>query len=44
LDRLRASRPNIDYRDERFSGHTLVDFTLIEIDLELPINVKNADW
>lgn len=42
MDRLREDRNSIDYRDERFSGHTLVDFTIIENDLELPINVKNA--
>lgn len=42
LDQLRASRPRVDYRDERFTGHTLVDFTIIEGDLELPVNVKNA--
>ena len=42
LDRIREDRPTIDYRDERFSGYTLVDFTIIEGELELPINVKNA--
>ncbi len=42
LDLLRESRPNVNYRDERFTGHTLVDFTIIEDDLELPVNVKNA--
>ena len=42
LDLLREVRPSLDYRDERFRGHTLVDFTLLENDLELPINVKNA--
>jgi hypothetical protein len=42
LDQLRASRPQVNYRDERFTGHTLVDFTIIEDDLELPVNVKNA--
>jgi hypothetical protein len=42
LDRLREARPSIDYRDERFSGHSLVDFTILENRLELPINVKNA--
>ena len=42
LDRLREARPSVDYRDERFSGHTLVDFTLLEDDRELPVNVKNA--
>ena len=42
LDKLRASRPQVDYRDERFTGHTLVDFTIMGNDLELPVNVKNA--
>lgn len=42
LDRLREARHSIDYRDERFSGHTLVDFTILENEIELPINVKNA--
>jgi len=42
LDLLREARPAVDYRDERFTGHTLVDFTIMENDLELPVNVKNA--
>lgn len=42
LDRLRAARPQVDYRDARFTGHTLVDFTIIEGEVELPVNVKNA--
>jgi hypothetical protein len=42
LDSLRSDRPTIDYRDERFTGHTLVDFSILEGELELPINVKNA--
>lgn len=42
LDALRAKRPTVDYRDERFSGHSLVEFTLCENGIELPINVKNA--
>lgn len=42
LDLLRDSRQTVDYRDERFTGHTLVDFRIVENDLELPINVKNA--
>lgn len=42
LDKLRAIRPCIDYTDKRFSGHTSVDFTLSENDIELPVNVKNA--
>lgn len=42
FDALRKVRPTVDYEDDRFSGHTLVDFTLTENGLELPINVKNA--
>ena len=42
LDRLRSERKTVDYKDERFSGHTLVDFTVTESDLALPVNVKNA--
>lgn len=42
LDRLHTSRPDVAYRDERFTGHTLVDFTIMEEGLELPVNVKNA--
>jgi len=42
VDALRAKRETIDYEDDRQSGHTLVDFTLIEGVLRLPINVKNA--
>ena len=42
LDCLREARAGVDYRDERFTGHTLVDFTILEGELELPINVKNA--
>ncbi len=42
LDDLREARPTVDYRDERFTGHTLIDFTIIEGGLELPVNVKNA--
>jgi len=42
LDQLRAARPPANYRDERFTGHTLVDFTIVEGGLELPVNVKNA--
>jgi hypothetical protein len=42
LDSLREARAGVDYRDERFTGHTLVDFTILEGGLELPINVKNA--
>jgi hypothetical protein len=42
LDNLCEKRRSISYRDERFQGHTLVDFTIIEKEIELPINVKNA--
>lgn len=42
VDALRAKRNTVDYEDDRESGHTLVDFTLIEGALRLPINVKNA--
>lgn len=42
IDTLRSKRKTVDYEDDRFSGHTLVDFTLKEGQLELPINVKNA--
>jgi hypothetical protein len=42
IDTLRGHRATVDYVDDRFSGHTLVDFTLTEGELELPINVKNA--
>jgi hypothetical protein len=42
LDFLKDARKTIDYHDERFKGHTLVDFTVIEGGDELPINVKNA--
>ncbi|MDR1111598.1 MAG: hypothetical protein LBP92_13135 [Deltaproteobacteria bacterium] len=42
LDQLQEARHSVDYRDERFTGHTLVDFTLLENNTELPVNVKNA--
>lgn len=42
IDSLRAKRPSIDYEDDRFSRHSLVDFTLIEEEVKLPVNVKNA--
>jgi len=42
IDGLREKRPSVDYEDQRRSGHTLADFKLIEAQLELPINVKNA--
>lgn len=42
LDSLRQTRPTVDYEDQRFAGHTLVDFRITEAQFELPINVKNA--
>lgn len=42
VDTLRAKRETVDYEDDRQSGHTLVDFSLTEGELRLPINVKNA--
>lgn len=42
VDELRSQRATVDYEDDRESGHTLVDFTLVEGNLRLPINVKNA--
>lgn len=42
LDELTAAEKQLSYSDARFTGHTLVDFTLHQGDLALPINVKNA--
>jgi len=42
IDELRSQRGTVDYEDDRVSGHTLIDFTLVEGNLRLPINVKNA--
>lgn len=42
IESLQSKRTSVNYSDERFDGHTLVDFSLLESDLELPINVKNA--
>lgn len=42
IDTLRSKRKTVDYEDARFSGHTLVDFTLKEGQFDLPVNVKNA--
>lgn len=42
IERLSDDRPSVGYRDERFGNHSLIDFTLLEGDLELPVNVKNA--
>src|SRR5262249_52692457 len=42
LEELCQEVSGLSYTDERESGHSLVDFTLHQGDLELPINVKNA--
>lgn len=42
IDLLCEKRNSVNYDDDRFTGHTLVDFTLKEGSLELPVNVKNA--
>jgi len=42
IDTLHEKRPTVTYDDDRFSGHTLVDFTLKEDEYSLPVNVKNA--
>lgn len=42
LDDFRERRDSITYSDDRETGHKLMDFTLKENDLELPINIKNA--
>jgi hypothetical protein len=42
LDELTAACPGISYSDARFSGHTLVDFSLRQGECVLPVNVKNA--
>lgn len=42
LDDLAATGSDITYSDARFDGHTLVDFTLYQGDVALPVNVKNA--
>ena len=42
LDDLTTACPGLTYSDARFSGHTLVDFTLHQGDASLPVNVKNA--
>ncbi len=41
LDELVVTRPGVNYADNRYDG-SLVDFTLVEGDQELPINIKNA--
>lgn len=42
LDALMAQRDGLSYREDRGTEHSLRDFTIMEGDVELPINVKNA--
>lgn len=42
VDNLRCQRGTVDYEDDRDSGYSLIDFTLTEGELRLPVNVKNA--
>lgn len=42
LEALRVARPSLTYIDERFTEHSHVDFTLVDGEAKLPINVKNA--
>lgn len=42
LDDIVTACPGLTYSDARFSGHTLVDFTLHQGESSLPVNVKNA--
>ncbi len=42
LERITEIRRTVDYEDNRFTSHSLKDFTLKEGEFELPINVKNA--
>jgi hypothetical protein len=42
LDELTGACPGLTYSDARFSGHTLVDFTMHQGEVSLPVNVKNA--
>jgi hypothetical protein len=42
LDGLCAARQPLSYADDRASGHGLTDFRLLEGELQLPINIKNA--
>jgi hypothetical protein len=42
LDEITTAQSGLSYSDARFSGHTLVDFTLHQGDVALPVNVKNA--
>ena len=42
MERITEIRRTVDYEDNRFTSHSLKDFTLKEGEFELPINVKNA--
>lgn len=42
LDELTGTCPGLTYSDARFSGHSLVDFTMHHGEVLLPVNVKNA--
>jgi len=42
LDALIAQRSGLSYREDRGTEHSLRDFTIMEGEIELPINVKNA--
>ncbi len=42
LDDLSANRHGLYYTDERETSHSLVDFTIRDGDMKLPINIKNA--
>lgn len=42
LEDLQEQRPSIEVQDDRHERHGLSDFTLVEGDFELPINVKAA--
>jgi len=42
LDALKEQRSGLDYREDRGNEHSLRDFTIVEHEIELPINVKNA--
>lgn len=41
LDELTTNRPSVTYHDNR-EARSLVDFTLVESGIELPVNIKNA--
>ncbi len=42
LERLSESRSGIAVSDDRMSEHGLTDYTLVEGDIRIPVNVKNA--